>query len=606
MQQKSPREGHPDLRVCSFCVFYRFRSESNSFVQSTLTIPAPSLLTSTLCSILRTSETSTASVPQSADPSLGSPELGFPSGSNPVDKNNTPDSCSNKDNDVPEKKSPLQIEHNSQYNPPQRRTGTQIKITQNVATKGETLPQMDPIPQAAELNHSPTLTESSYCPQPFNGPDPDLQKDKTSSQVTRFLKCSSSFPQTITAVCFPQSLADYESGFHQDINIFQTRKETPPVSKTQKTSLTNTSTSTITKQTIYLQSFPSVSQHTLTQASSSLSSPQKSSLSQSETLPQIDPVPQPRRFAQSPSLIDSVLHKDRTQDTEFTTIPHDSNLSLACPDSRSGLDQDVPSSQTSKETSSVSMPQSSNLTTATTVNQTHICCQSSPPNSHDNVPENSNNSRSQQGSPFSQGNRGLPEVHASIHPEPNSVSNISISSSAIEYNSKQSHQTVYSLHESLASTCTQQCMHDPGMTHSSPAKPTAAPRPESQTQALAQQSNLHDTPLSSPPHLLTPNQDPNICQPMVIREEIRLTPQIKGPPRPAPTTLPQAQAESLPQGKASKSGPPCFTRPLSRATVMEGSPVTLEVEVTAHPEPTLSWWVAYNQLHNNTQALLDY
>lgn len=87
---------------------------------------------------------------------------------------------------------------------------------------------------------------------------------------------------------------------------------------------------------------------------------------------------------------------------------------------------------------------------------------------------------------------------------------------------------------------------------------------------------------------------------MAIREEIRLTPQIQGPPLPAP---PHPQAESLPQGKASKPGPPRFTRPLSRATVMEGSPVTLEVEVVGQPEPKLTWWVAYNQLHNNTQAL---
>lgn len=39
---------------------------------------------------------------------------------------------------------------------------------------------------------------------------------------------------------------------------------------------------------------------------------------------------------------------------------------------------------------------------------------------------------------------------------------------------------------------------------------------------------------------------------------------------------------------------PNFSRLLSNVTVTEGSPVTLEVEVTGFPEPTLTWWVAYN------------
>ncbi|XP_047193081.1 palladin-like isoform X2 [Scophthalmus maximus] len=128
------------------------------------------------------------------------------------------------------------------------------------------------------------------------------------------------------------------------------------------------------------------------------------------------------------------------------------------------------------------------------------------------------------------------------------------------------------------------------MTSSCPAKSAASSQPEAQTQALTQQANPHVTSPSSPPHLLTSDQDPDICQPMAICEEIRLTPQIQGPSLPAPP-LPQAQAESLPQRKASKLGPSCFTRPLSRATIMEGSPVALEVKVTGQPEPTLTWFI---------------
>lgn len=585
---------------------YRFRSESGSLVQSPLTV--------TLCSIPRTGEIST-NVPHTPDLSLGGPDPSFASGSDPVYKSNTPDNCSNKDHDVPGKGNlsqtePVLKEHNNQYNWPQLSTGTQGKITQNVASKGDTLPQTDPIPQAAELNQSPTLPQLSV--QPFNGPDLNLHKDNTPSRDTRFLKCSTTFPQIRTTNSFSQSVADSESGLHQDINSSQTRKETTPVSKPQRDSLTNTSTTT--HRTIYLQSSPSDSQRTSAKASS-VSSPHERPLSQSKTLPQINPVPQPRGFAQSPSLTDSALHKDKTLPDigllksyaicpqTSTTLLQDSNLPQSYPDSRSGLDQDVLSSKISKETSSASMPQSSSLTTTTTVTQQTVYCQSLPPNSHCNVPKASSNLRSQKESPFSRGGGGLPEVHAPIPPVPNSVRNFSTSSSTSNrLSSKQSHQTVYSLHESLTSSCTQQCVHDPGMTPSSSAKPTAPPQPEAQTQALAQQANPHVNLFSSPSHLLTPDQDPNICQPIAIREEIRLTPQIQWPPLPAPPPLPEDQIESLPQGKASKSGTPSFTRPLSRATVMEGSPVTLEVEVTGHPEPALTWWVAYNQLHNNTHA----
>lgn len=558
------------------------------------------MLTSTLCSIVRTGETSTASLSQSSGISLHTPELSLPSGSNPVHQNNIPDSCSNKDNNAAEKRNPSQTEpllkeHNSQCKQPQR-TGTQGKITKNVASKGETLPQANPIPQTAELNHNSVLPWSSSCSPPFNGPDPDLHEDKTLLHDTKFLKCSTTFPETRSAIRFSQSFHESESCLHQDINSSQTRNEKPPVSKPQRNSLTNTSTSTSTQHTLHFQSS---------------SSPQKSPLSQSEALPQINPVPQARGFAQSPNLTVSVLHKDRTHDLKSyvtcpqtnPTIPQDNNLPQSYLNSRNGLSQEVSSTQTSKETSSASTPQISSLTTAITVTQKNIYSQSSPPDCQ-SVPHASSNLRSQQRSPLSQSHGDLLEVHAPIPPEPKSLSDISISSSTItssnRSNSQQSHQTVYSLHESLTSTCTQQCVHDPGMTTSSPAKSTAPPQPESQTHALAQQANLHVTSLSSPPHLLTPDQDPNICQPMTIREEIRLTPQIQGPPLPAP---PHPQAESVPQGKASKPGPPRFTRPLSRATVMEGSPVTLEVEVTGQPEPALTWWVAYNQLHNNTQAL---
>lgn len=669
-----------------------------------MTVPAPGLLTSTLCTILRTDETRRADAPKSAEPSLDSPELSLSSGSHRVPQNSTPETCS-KDSNVPEKKSlsqtdPLLKEHNSQYNQPQRGTGIQAQINLNVVSTGETLPQADPSPQSAERNQSHTLPQCSNCPQLFSDPEPDFHRDKTHKQDTRSLKSSTTLSQP---------LSDSESGLQQDLKSSQSREGTLQVSKPQKNSLTNTKTSTIDQQTIYFQSAHSDCHHIKTEASCSLSPPQESSLPQSETLPQIiafpqatdslpscanfpkaypnsriglnqeippsktsqetatisvpqsssltkastvtvqalycqssppkshhtlpkarsnlrstqesslsqteslpqmDPVSsQAQGFVQSPNLTDFVLLKDRIHDTgslkSFATclqnIPQDSNLPKAYPDSRSGLDEDITSSS-SREIPSVSMPQSSGQTTATVVTQQTMNCQSSPPNNHCNRPQAGRNLMPQQGSPLSQGSEGQSEAHAPHSYRPSiSISNSPITSSN-RFSSKQSHQTVYSLHESLTSDSTQQCVHDPSMIPSSPAKPTAPPQTEFQTQALAQQANPHVTPLSSPPHLLTPDQDQNICQPVAIREEIRLTPQIQGPSLPAPPTPSKAQAESLPQGKVSKPGPPCITRPLSRATVMEGSPVTLEVEVAGHPEPTLTWWVAYNQLHNNTQA----
>ncbi|OCT63666.1 hypothetical protein XELAEV_18044765mg [Xenopus laevis] len=40
---------------------------------------------------------------------------------------------------------------------------------------------------------------------------------------------------------------------------------------------------------------------------------------------------------------------------------------------------------------------------------------------------------------------------------------------------------------------------------------------------------------------------------------------------------------------------PGFSTHLPNVTVKEGSPVTLEVEVTGYPEPAVTWWVAYNE-----------
>ncbi|XP_062258140.1 trichohyalin isoform X2 [Platichthys flesus] len=525
----------------------RLRSESSSFVQSPLTVPDPGFLT-----IMQTEETS-------VDYLHGSTEAQFISRSNQVQESRTTDT------DVPERRSPSETEPllndlNSQLNQPQQCTGTQSNGNQKVTSKSKTLPQTDHIAHPTEIDQIPTLQSS--CPQPFNGPDTDIKKDTTCPQDTGFLNCRT-FPQ-VTTICqdnrFTQSFPNSGICLDQDTNSSQTRRETSLVSTPQSNSLT----STVTKQNVFFKFSPL---DPFPPARGSHSSPHKSSLSQNKTLSKNNLIPRTRGSTQS---------NDRTLPAAFRTCSQTSTSLLqhgnppqSFPDSRSGLDQSKPSTQPSKEPSSVKMPQSSSLTTTTTVTQQSVHYQSSSKEGESHVPPAGITLRLKQDDP--------PDVHVPTVPEPDSVNNITISSSN-RFSNKQSHHTVYSIHES-----SKQCVHDPGMSPSSAAKPTAPPQP----QTKAQQANPHVTPPSSPSHLLTSDQDPDICQPMAIREEIRLTPQIQGPPLPAPSP-PQTQAGSLPQGKASKPGPPCFTRPLSRATVKEGSPVTLEVEVTGQ-EPTLTW-----------------
>ncbi|XP_061091773.1 coiled-coil domain-containing protein 141 [Conger conger] len=126
------------------------------------------------------------------------------------------------------------------------------------------------------------------------------------------------------------------------------------------------------------------------------------------------------------------------------------------------------------------------------------------------------------------------------------------------------HQTIYAVHESF--TETQECVHDP-----SQGRGTSA-----------QADNMHVTP--SP---LTAEQDPDICKPTVVREEIRL------------------MSGSRASGSLVGQGPK-FSKLLSNATVMEGSPVTLEVEVTGFPEPTLTWYRNGQKVTNDEHIELSH
>ncbi|XP_026151662.1 coiled-coil domain-containing protein 141 isoform X2 [Mastacembelus armatus] len=252
-------------------------------------------------------------------------------------------------------------------------------------------------------------------------------------------------------------------------------------------------------------------------------------------------------------------HSSNTPDSWYnknSNVPENKSPSKLCPElTQHNIQYNHPQSSTatqSKNTQNVTFKRETlPLADPLSKSQQIVHCKPLPSDSPCNVAEVRRSLISQKESPFSQ---ALPDAHTAILPGPSSISNISISSTD-RLSSKQNHHTVSSLHESLTSTHTQECVHDAGMTPSSSAKPAAPLQPKPQTPALAQQANLHVTPPCLPSHLLTPDQDPDICQPMAICEKIRLTPQIQGPSFPAPP-LPKAQAESPPKGKASKPAPP--------------------------------------------------
>nr|XP_061826507.1 uncharacterized protein LOC133613136 [Nerophis lumbriciformis] len=133
------------------------------------------------------------------------------------------------------------------------------------------------------------------------------------------------------------------------------------------------------------------------------------------------------------------------------------------------------------------------------------------------------------------------------------------------------------------STSSKQCVHAYGMTPSSSTPHAVA----ALTRVLTLKGSLHATPPSPQCHELNFNEDHEFCEPVAIREEIKLTPQIVGPPLPAP---PHSQTETEPLQQASQPGPLHLSIPLSRAAVMGGVPVNLELAVTEHPEPKVTWF----------------
>ncbi|XP_062862521.1 coiled-coil domain-containing protein 141 [Trichomycterus rosablanca] len=125
-------------------------------------------------------------------------------------------------------------------------------------------------------------------------------------------------------------------------------------------------------------------------------------------------------------------------------------------------------------------------------------------------------------------------------------------------------QTTNYLHESQVEK--QGCVHEPTpVRHSS----------------IAKTGNTH---ASIKP--LTSEQDPDLCKPTTIREEIKRSSSAMA-------------GQNLSQGHG-----PNFSKSLSNTMVMEGSPVTLEVEVTGFPEPALTWFKNGQELHSDKRMSL--
>ncbi|XP_043987577.1 trichohyalin isoform X2 [Gambusia affinis] len=458
----------------------RFRSKSRSFNPSPSTVPVTTLFTSTLCTILKTKESS-------SDVSLDNPVHGY----------NNKD-CS-KVKDSPKQRCP-----------------------------------------------STTLTQDlsqSLHPQSFNGSDKSLHNHNIPIGKTEVLNIHPSYTKTKSILPEKRELLESHhctSHTQQDMKSAENSRTMP-----QQDSLAKISTSLVSQQNIYIKS--SFSGNLCTNPMVCSNSAQETTFN-----PFSDPV------SHMFSVTDPVLHKNKTQ-------PQDNNLLEPCTkkqNPQSSISQDPTFSQTRSEPDQ-DVPltlKDSSISTTTTVTQS-IFNQSLP------------SGWSQTNKPSNQGPRDPPENLIQNPPQPKTISNTSICCS------KQGLQTVFPLQD------THQCVHGSSMSPSS-AQP-APPYPEPQTHPLADQANLHGTSPYSTLHVLTPSQDPDICQPMAIREEIRLTPQIQGPPLPS-ARLPHPSSESIPLGKVSEPGLTLFTRPWSQATVMEGCPVMLEVEVMGNPEPRLT------------------
>ncbi|MBN3282127.1 CC141 protein, partial [Polyodon spathula] len=126
-------------------------------------------------------------------------------------------------------------------------------------------------------------------------------------------------------------------------------------------------------------------------------------------------------------------------------------------------------------------------------------------------------------------------------------------------------ETHYALHESF--TETQECLQDPN-------------------KCIASSGSLHASPAPLTIDPLAHKSEQGFCKPTTIREEIML---------PSGT---RAMSNISGQG-------PNFSRLLPNTTVVEGSPVTLEVEVTGFPEPTLTWYRNGHKLTNDEHIELS-
>ncbi|RVE57819.1 hypothetical protein OJAV_G00203180 [Oryzias javanicus] len=396
------------------------------------------------------------------------------------------------------------------------------------------VPETRSVPPPRKNNNTPTpeaLNLNQTCLQPLNDPDSDLNQVRVHPEDAGLN--NRTCPQGTRVSCrntdFTQFLNDREKILHQDRKNSQNPREATPEA-----------------ETVPSRTSPAVQQNISDRHSNVQPCPNQKTLESPR-------LKQAKRSTESHNSSTSNLQDQNST----TTTPQSSKAAFQIhlpqsTGSRSGLVQKVLPFQNEASTDCTSRIKT--CTTATTVIKHSVEGETSPEDIAKSNKSSDHNIKDSQ------------TTH--IHSSPECVSNTSVCSSK-RLSTEQSLQLVCSLNESVSTTHAQHCPHGPSMSHSSPAKPAAPPQPEAQIQALSQQVNPHVS-CPAPPHPLTPHRDPDVCLPIAVREEIRLTPQIKGPPR--------------------TPGSPCFTRPLSQTAMIEGSPVMLEVEVMGHQEPMLTWF----------------
>ncbi|XP_054642427.1 uncharacterized protein ccdc141 isoform X2 [Dunckerocampus dactyliophorus] len=399
---------------------------------------------------------------------------------------------------------------------------------------------------------------ATCCPLPSQSPDFDLNKSRGPQQCTGMHKFHMIIPQTTTT--FPQDIRGPQSL----LDTFQAEKKITPF----KLPDTRSKWSTV-KSTIY--NFQSSTRSSFTSC-------------QGGTMPHIGPDPQNLFRDDTIFDLDQETPCKQSSKEEDVTV---TNKTLNCPSTPSSSDQDnqVMPPQEKDHFKHGSMATSPQISTS--------FFQDSPESKLDfriglDQDLSSLQIREEPLSVFGS-QISLHNMTTEVQPQifcGHSIATHSECERSLYHDGPEVFATTWPP-ESQCSGCnsSKQSVHGHGMTPSNTSLLPVTALPT----VLAKKASLHVTTPFPPSHELTPKEDQDFCQPVAIREEIKFTPQFQGLPLPV-APHPQTQKRLFPHQQAFESGLAPFTMPLSKAAVMGGVPVNLEVAVTEHPEPKVTWF----------------